>query len=157
MFEKEFGSTWNCCTYIIYFGMYMVPFYGVKKWLLFHYDHVIINECHCICMLSYVTRCVWVKGNVKIWKWIIYTAIVKCCLSIDLLISECVMLLCTCMNAWITFWNILWNTHCFAIEPLPWKPWNIMHYSFLFIIPRFSFSRNFLFWKSKNNLVGTIL
>ena len=116
--------------YIIYLNMYMVPFYGVKKWLLFHCDHKIINECRCICMLSYVTRCVWVKGNVKIWKWIIYTAIIKCCLSIDLLISECVMLLCTCMNAWITFWNILWNTHCFAIEPLPWKPWNIIHYRY---------------------------
>ena len=131
--------------------MYMVPFYGVKKWLLFHYDHEIINECHCICMLSYVTRCVWVKGNVKIWKWIIYTAIVKCCLSIDLLISECVMLLCTCMNAWITFWNILWNTHCFVIEliePLPWQPWNIMHYIFSHD-NKVQISRNFYFERVK--------
>ena len=101
--------------YIIYFCMNIVPFYRVKKWLLFHCDHKIINECRCICMPSYVTRCVWVKGNVKIWKWIIYTSIIKCCLSIDLLTSECVMLLCTYMNAWITFWNILWNTHCFVI------------------------------------------
>ena len=134
---------------MLYLGMYLVPFYIPTKWLLFPWYHKIINECHCICMLSYVTRCVWVKGNVKIWKWIIYTAIVKCCLNIDLLIGECVLLLCTYTNAWITFGNILWITRSFVIELLPCKPLNIMHYIFLLMIRRLSFSRNFLFWKSK--------